>query len=71
MKARELREMSTEQLEALLRETTEALFRLRIQKQTERLASPMEPRLKRRLIARIKTILNERAKAASQQEASS
>lgn len=63
MKARELREMSTEQLEALLRETTEALFRLRIQKQTERLASPMEPRLKRRLIARIKTILNERARA--------
>jgi len=69
MKARELREMSTEQLEALLRETTEALFRLRIQKQTERLAFPMEPRMKRRLIARIKTILRERAKsepAASQ-----
>jgi len=69
MKARELREMSTEQLEALLRETTESLFRLRIQKQTERLASPMEPRMKRRLIARIKTILRERAKsepAASQ-----
>jgi len=69
MKARELREMSTEQLEALLREATEALFRLRIQKQTERLASPMEPRMKRRLIARIKTILHERAKsepAASQ-----
>lgn len=62
MKARELREMSTEQLEALLRETTEALFRLRIQKQTERLASPMKPRMKRRLIARIKTILNERAR---------
>ncbi len=62
MKARELREMSSEQLEALLRETTEALFRLRIQKQTERLASPMEPRMKRRLIARIKTILNERAR---------
>ena len=69
MKARELRETSTEQLEALLRETTESLFRLRIQKQTERLASPMEPRMKRRLIARIKTILRERAKsepAASQ-----
>ncbi|GIX02334.1 MAG: 50S ribosomal protein L29 [Thermogutta sp.] len=68
MKARELREMSTEQLEALLRETTEALFRLRIQKQTERLASPMEPRLKRRLIARIKTILNERARAEAQKQ---
>lgn len=61
MKARELREMSNEQLEALLRETTEALFRLRIQKQTERLPSPREPRMKRRLIARIKTVLRERA----------
>ncbi|ASV73997.1 LSU ribosomal protein L29p (L35e) [Thermogutta terrifontis] len=68
MKARELREMSTEQLEALLRETSEALFRLRIQKQTERLASPMEPRMKRRLIARIKTILNERARAEAQKQ---
>ncbi|MGB9689847.1 50S ribosomal protein L29 [Thermogutta sp.] len=60
--------MSTEQLEALLRETAEALFRLRIQKQTERLPSPMEPRLKRRLIARIKTILNERARAEKQSQ---
>lgn len=65
MKARELREMSNEQLEALLRETTEALFRLRIQKQTERLASPMEPRMKRRLIARIKTVLRERERIDS------
>lgn len=65
MKARELREMSNEQLEALLRETTEALFRLRIQKQTERLASPMEPRMKRRLIARIKTVLRERDRIES------
>jgi|YNPNPStandDraft_1061719.scaffolds.fasta_scaffold02527_12 large subunit ribosomal protein L29 len=61
MKARELREMSNEQLEALLRETSEALFRLRIRKQTERLPSPKEPRMKRRLIARIKTVLRERA----------
>lgn len=65
MKARELREMSNEQLEALLRETTEALFRLRIQKQTERLASPMEPRMKRRLIARIRTVLRERERIDS------
>lgn len=68
MKARELREMSLDQLEATLRETTDAVFRLRIQKQTERLASPMELRTKRRLIARIKTILNERKRAETQQQ---
>lgn len=66
MKARELREMSLDQLQAVLRETTDEVFRLRIQKQTERLASPMELRTKRRLIARIKTILNERKRAEIQ-----
>ena len=53
-KGSELREMSKEQLEALLRETTEQLFRLRLQAQTERLDAPSELRKHRRLIARIK-----------------
>ncbi len=60
MKAKELREMSTEQLQATLRETVDLLFRLRIQQQTERLANPREMGNKRRLIARIRTILRER-----------
>lgn len=60
-KARELREMSPEQLEAMLRETTESFFRLRLQSQTERLDAPSELRKHRRLIAQINTILSEMA----------
>ncbi len=71
MKASELRDMSDEQLAVHLKETTENLFRLRIQAQTERLDAPSELRKSRRLIARIKTIQNERArKAAAQSEQS-
>lgn len=61
-KAHELREMSDEQLGLTLNETTEHLFRLRIQAQTERLDAPSELRKHRRLVARIKTIQTERAR---------
>ena len=60
MKAAELREMSSEQLELTLKETCEGYFRLRIQSQTERLDAPTELHRHRRLIARIKTLLRER-----------
>ncbi len=60
MKANELREMSGDQLDATLRDTTDSLFRLRIQAQTERLNAPSELRRNRRLIARIKTVQHER-----------
>lgn len=59
-KASELREMSDEQLQLLLKDTTESLFRLRIQAATERLDAPSELKRHRRLIAQIKTILTER-----------
>ncbi len=62
-KASELREMSDEQLAVMLQEATDALFRLRIQSQTERLDAPSELRKQRRLIARIKTIQNQRKRA--------
>jgi len=64
-KTEELREMSDEQLAVTLKETTEGFFRLRLQAQTERLDAPSELRKSRRLIARIKTIQNERARAKS------
>lgn len=64
-KAAELREMSDEQLQITLRETTEALFRLRIKSQTERLDAPSELRKHRRLVARIKTVQTERSVGAS------
>ncbi len=47
-KASELREMSDEQLGLTLKESTEHLFRLRLQAQTERLDAPSELRKQRR-----------------------
>jgi large subunit ribosomal protein L29 len=63
-KAAELREMSDEQLDVLLKDTKEQLFRRRVQSQMERLDSPSELMKNRRLIARIRTILRERAPSA-------
>lgn len=65
MKATELREMSDEQLALTLKETAENLFRLRLQAETERLDAPSELRKHRRLLARIKTIQTERARAVA------
>ena len=63
-KAAELREMSDEQLEVVLKETIEGLFRLRLQARTERLDAPSELRKHRQLVARIQTIQNERVRTA-------
>ena len=65
MDAKELREMSSDQLEATLKDTCQTLFRLRIQAQTERLDVPTELKRNRRLIARIKTIQSERQREAA------
>jgi large subunit ribosomal protein L29 len=59
-KARELREMSSEQLTFSLQETQQELFRLRFQAATERLDAPSNLRRLRRDIARLHTILRER-----------
>jgi large subunit ribosomal protein L29 len=64
-KAKELREMSDEQLALTLKEAVESLFRMRIQAQTERLETPSELRKVRRLVARVKTIQTERSAAAA------
>ena len=63
--AKELREMSDEQLVFTAKEAAENLFRLRLQAQTERLDAPSELRKNRRLIARVKTIQREREKTDS------
>ena len=67
-KAAELREMSNEQLDLNLKDAREGLFRLRLQAETERLDAPSELKKQRRLIARIKTILNQRARTAATTE---
>ncbi len=59
-KISELREMSDEQLQATLNDTVKGMFRLRIQSQMERLDTPSEMKKHRRLIAKIKTLQNER-----------
>lgn len=64
-KAKELREMSDEQLTLNLKEAADNLFKLRIKAQTDRLDTPSELRKHRRLIARIRTIQTERATQAA------
>jgi large subunit ribosomal protein L29 len=64
-KAKELREMSDEQLELTVKEAVDKLFRAKVQSQTERLDAPSELKKNRRLIARIKTIQTQRQKAAA------
>ncbi|MBV8077842.1 MAG: 50S ribosomal protein L29 [Planctomycetaceae bacterium] len=56
-KPAELREQTDEQLDLLLKETQQNLFRLRLQSETERLEAPSEIVKAKREIARIKTIL--------------
>jgi large subunit ribosomal protein L29 len=69
-KPAELREQSTEQLELLLKETQQILFRLRLQSETERLEAPSEIVKAKREIARIKTILRLREIEAQKAELS-
>ncbi|MGO9470103.1 MAG: 50S ribosomal protein L29 [Isosphaeraceae bacterium] len=56
-KPAELRDQSDEQLDLLLKEVQNNLFRLRLQSETERLEAPSEIIKAKREIARIKTIL--------------
>ncbi len=56
-KPAELRDQSDEQLELLLKDVQNNLFRLRLQSETERLEAPSEIIKAKREVARIKTIL--------------
>jgi large subunit ribosomal protein L29 len=59
-KAREIRDMSDEQIRLLWKDAAESLFRLKLQSQTEKLAAPSDVRKNRRTIARCQTILGQR-----------
>jgi len=65
-KVKEIREMSDEQIRLVWKDSAESLFRLRMEAQTEKLASPSEVQKNRRTIARCQTILVQRMKAAGQ-----
>lgn len=64
MKASELRQKTTEELNGMLGERVKEQFNLRMQKATGQLTKPSEVKKVRREMARIHTILNEKARAS-------
>jgi large subunit ribosomal protein L29 len=63
MKAKEIRELSTEEMTKKIDQNEEELFNLRFQAKMGQLANPLQLRFIRRDIARINTILKEKAAA--------
>ncbi len=61
MRAKEIRELSLEEMRQKEREIAEEIFRLRMRKATGQLDNTMRLRLLRRDLARLKTIQQERA----------
>ena len=63
MKAKELREMTTAELENKLSELKKDLFFLRMQHATNQLDNPLKINLVKKDIARIKTVIREKETA--------
>lgn len=61
MEAKELREMNSEELDRKRAELREEIFHLRLKRATGRLEDPMKLRENRRELARVETVLRERA----------
>jgi large subunit ribosomal protein L29 len=61
MKAKELRELTREELQQRLRETEQELFNLRVQQTMGRIEKPSRLRDLRRDVARMKTLLHQAA----------
>ena len=62
MKAAELRDLGADELGAKERDLSDQMFRLRIQKSMGQLEAPAKVRGVRKDLARVKTILREKAK---------
>ena len=60
MKVKEIRELSTEEIQKKIVETKEELFNLRFQQATGTLEKPSRIRDLRHTVARMKTVLKER-----------
>ncbi len=60
MRARQLRDLSVDELERKLAETRQELFNLRFQSATGALENPARIKLAKREIARVLTLLNEK-----------
>jgi len=65
MKASELKELSLDELRKRLADEEENLGNLRFQLATSQLESPIRVRTVRRDIARLKTLINEKQRAAA------
>ncbi len=62
MKVAEIRDLTVDDLQAREKELDDQIFRLRIQKSMGQLEAPAKVRDVRRDLARVKTILREKAK---------
>jgi len=67
VKARQLRDKTVDELQQQERTLREQLFKLRFQKATGQVENPARMRLARRELARVLTILNEKAAGAPQE----
>ena len=61
----ELRELSVDDLQARAKELEDQLFRMRLQQSLGQLDAPLKLRFTRRDLARIKTVITEKQKAAT------
>ena len=66
MNAKEVRNLSEQEIEKQLRDTRDELLHLRLRKQSGQVETPSQLRALRRDIARMETILKERRTAAAQ-----
>ncbi len=67
MRAREVRDLTDEEMQGKARELSEELFRLRLRRGTGQIEDAMRIRKIRRDIARVKTIQHERIRTASKE----
>ena len=64
MKPKEIRELSPSEITTKIRETRESLLQIRLRKQTGQVEKTHELRTLRKDIARLETILRQKAKTA-------
>ncbi|MEL6250771.1 MAG: 50S ribosomal protein L29 [Bacteroidota bacterium] len=63
MKAKEIRDLTTQEIEARIVDETDKLLRLRLNHAVSAIESPSDIRASRRTLARLSTILRERQNA--------
>ena len=67
-KAFELKDLSVDELNARVEEQSEQVMTLRLRLKSHKLDNPLSYRVARRELARMKTVLNDKRRAAAQGE---